>query len=307
MQCEDLSVAKQDHIEEQIILKSWTDLPFEAWSMVGEYLNDITLVRSAAAAKALSESLQSKEQWSQRAHSAFMRLTALSERDLQEMRAVAFDEGRAGYVCRRSLFKGLKFFLQTGSRDSRHLEELIRWCGGAIARETESDIILVGPSGKSSSSSKVQRQARVLPSTLMASWIPSSCVVGRRLPRHRPGCTSDGSTFSLTRSCISPSPGELSHVLCCYAPRLLEGSLVTASRLQNREAIAATIRALGGEFTEELTRWHTHLIAGMAEGAKFDYAKKHRIPVVSIHWLDAILRNGMPMQERFFTVSGRHE
>ena len=39
-----------------------------------------------------------------------------------------------------------------------------------------------------------------------------------------------------------------------YAPRLLEGLLLSTSRVHDRDAVVATVRALGGECTDELTR-----------------------------------------------------
>ncbi|CAK9110624.1 unnamed protein product [Durusdinium trenchii] len=97
------------------------------------------------------------------------------------------------------------------------------------------------------------------------------------------------------------SPAEFG----CYAPRLLEGLLLSTSRglVTKDGAVTLTAQLLGAECTEELTRSHTHLIAGTAQGEKYDYAIQHHIPVVSVGWIDQTLRLGLPMKERCFPVS----
>merc|ERR1712129_406553 len=92
--------------------------------------------------------------------------------------------------------------------------------------------------------------------------------------------------------------------LCCFAPRILEGSLISASRVADRTFVAATVRALGGEYTDELTPSHSHLIAGENHTLKVEFAHANRIAVVSPSWLTMTHRHETPMQERCFAVRG---
>mmetsp|Transcript_37124 Transcript_37124/g.59797 ORF Transcript_37124/g.59797 Transcript_37124/m.59797 type:complete len:368 (-) Transcript_37124:83-1186(-) len=285
----------------------WLRIPAEAWALAADHLSDRDVGVSAAAARCLSEAIGSQDQWSRRAARAVARLPGLTAEDITCVQAVVRNDGRSEYVLRRSLLKGLAITL-TARPEASAIRDLAKWCGGVVWRPgKQCDLVLIGTGRGANAAVAFQRRGSCT-STLMASWLPASCVVGQRLPRHRPGCPSESSSFSLLRSCIAPSRGSsVDYRLCCYAPRLLEGLLVSTSRLgsTDRKAVESTVRALGGDCTEELTRSHTHLIAGAPQGAKFEFAMQHRIPVVSRAWLDQTVASGTPMKERFFSVGGR--
>lgn len=280
------------------VQQPWARLPNEVWVAVADLLPDVEVCMCAAVASSLHGPFASEGHWASRATRAWSHLPGLSqaERDLLLQAA----NGRQSYTSRRSLLRGCAVALCAGRGEASALADLVRHCGGRVARRGESlQLVLIGRGAGGVRPRAPRRDAAL---ALAASWLRASLVAGRRLPPHREGCPAGGSAFSLPRSCIPPGLAA-GGALCCHAPRLLEGLLVTSSRVPDREAVAATVQALGGDYTEELTRAHTHLIAEAAEGLKFEYAQAHRIPVVSRAWLDQTLRTGAPMQERFFAVT----
>ncbi|CAE7820871.1 unnamed protein product [Symbiodinium sp. CCMP2456] len=285
---------------------SWSLLPAEAWQQIADLLPDQELVRSASTARCLVEILESTELWVRRADSEFASLP-FSELERDEMKREVRLEGRHGYVCRRVLFKGLRVALLMGKTEMGPLVHLARWCGAKVQQSGQgADILLIGPGGGSCAAFATSRHSHKL---YRGAWLRASCVAGRQLPRHRIGCASIGASFSSFRSCIAGclgSSNETPGAFGCYAPRLMEGLLLSTSRLRTRskEAVVMTAQLLGAQCTDELTKAHTHLIAGASQGEKYEFAKQHRIPIVSVAWVDNTLRLGMPMKERCFPVSG---
>eukprot|EP00747_Dinoflagellata_sp_TGD_P017050 gnl/TRDRNA2_/TRDRNA2_125557_c1_seq1.p1 gnl/TRDRNA2_/TRDRNA2_125557_c1~~gnl/TRDRNA2_/TRDRNA2_125557_c1_seq1.p1 ORF type:complete len:279 (-),score=32.67 gnl/TRDRNA2_/TRDRNA2_125557_c1_seq1:39-830(-) len=254
--------------------------------------------------------LASPEQWARRAACIWELLPGLSADERRSLKASALastsasrDYAAGGYATRRLLLRGKAVAIQARAADYATFAALLEHCGGRHARRGgRCDYVIVGPAGGTAAARAARGPGAC---AVMGNWLSASLVVGRQLPAHRPGCPAARSPFSLPKSCISPSEhsGD-GYEICCYAPRLLEGLLLSTSRVHDRDAVVATVRALGGECTDELTRRHTHLIAGAAEGLKFEYAQTHRIPVVSRAWLEQTIRLGAPMQERCFPVNG---
>ncbi|KAI8619966.1 hypothetical protein BC830DRAFT_655659 [Chytriomyces sp. MP71] len=60
---------------------------------------------------------------------------------------------------------------------------------------------------------------------------------------------------------------------------------VTGFELSVRNEIEATVKSLGAQFNSDLTRSCTHLVASIASGAKYEFARKHGITVVSKYWI----------------------
>ncbi|CAK9101768.1 Hypothetical protein SCF082_LOCUS47576 [Durusdinium trenchii] len=245
-------------------------LPAEAWQLVAELLLDQELSRSSSCCKALKEAMDSHEQWLQRAIQQFRSLP-ISEMESRTMQEEVLRNGRKSYISRRTLFKGKRVALLAGRSELPEIYRLARWCGAAIQLHvTSADLVLIGWGGAMGSSG-----------TTLAVDVLGGIAI-------RPGHKDD-------------SPAEFG----CYAPRLLEGLLLSTSRglVTKDGAVTLTAQLLGAECTEELTRSHTHLIAGTAQGEKYDYAIQHHIPVVSVGWIDQTLRLGLPMKERCFPVS----
>ncbi|CAE7947979.1 rsmF [Symbiodinium sp. KB8] len=288
---------------------SWSLLPAEAWQQIADLLPDQELVRSASTTRCLVEILESTELWVRRADAEFASLP-FSELEREEMKREVRLEGRHGYVCRRVLFKGLRVALLMGKPEMGPLVHLARWCGAKVQQSGQgADILLIGPGGGSCAAFATSRHSHKL---YRGAWLRASCVAGRQLPRHRIGCASIGASFSSFRSCIAGclgSSNETPGAFGCYAPRLMEGLLLSTSRLRTRskEAVVMTAQLLGAQCTDELTKAHTHLIAGASQGEKYEFAKQNRIPIVSVAWVDNTLRLGMPMKERCFPVSGAED
>ncbi|CAE7223556.1 unnamed protein product [Symbiodinium pilosum] len=283
----------------------WSVLPAEAWQQIADLLPDKELVQCATTTRSLVEILETAELWVRRADSAFA-LLPFSEVEREEMKKEVRLDGRRGYVTRRVLFKGLRIALLMGKAEMSPAIQLARWCGAKVQHSGQgADIVLIGPGGGSCAAFASSRHSHKL---YHGAWLRASCVAGRQLPRHRIGCASIGAPFSSFRSCIASGHGsnDTPGVYGCYAPRLMEGLLLSTSRLRARskEAVVMTAQLLGAQCTDELTKAHTHLIAGASQGEKYEFAKLHRIPVVSVAWLDNTLRLGMPMKERCFPVSG---
>jgi len=292
---------------------AWALLPGDAWAEVGDMLSDRAVTRIALTSRALYKQLTAEEKWASRASRTWALCRHLSSSERGSLAQAFSSEGRLGYLARRSLLLGRKVRVLSGRTDTASIETLAERMGAtAVSNGRDADLVLVhltphrarGVSSWCWWRTRARTGSRTS-SVLMAQWLPASCALGRRLPPHRPGCPSTSSPFSLPRSCIAPCRVVEGSELCCYAPRLLEGLLVSASRVPNREAVAAIVRALGGEYTEELTREHTHLIAEDTQGLKFEFAHAHRIPVVSRAWLEMTHRLGLPMQERCFAVGRR--
>lgn len=306
--------------EAEAPVAQWGRLPAEAWSIISFFLCDRSASRGSVASPVLKLAFASHEAWALRAKATWARLQGLTVKQ-QEALAEAFGStGPPGYTSRLSLLKQKSVVIFSTRRDrSVALAELARHMGArsvAVTRQRggedveEADISIVeqgcrgrcapgrsrwGMAGKGCSS----------PSVFSAQWLSASYVVGCLLPAHRPGCPSGGSPYSMPRSCIAPPRHAARGAqLCCFAPRILEGFLISASRVENRPFLASIVHALGGEFTEELTADHTHLIAGESAGMKVEFARAHRIPVVSREWLLMTHRHGSPMQERCFPVGG---
>ncbi|CAJ1355460.1 unnamed protein product [Effrenium voratum] len=276
-------------------------LPVETWRLVASLLPDKELLRSSGACKFLQSILDAADQWLHRLQEISSILSTSEALKLKEELQLF---GRQGYVTRRTLLKGKRVALLL--RDQAPLLALARWCGATVQHSTSSaDFVLIGPRGGGCSgfaSCRNQQKA------FRVAWLRASCVAGRLLPRHRLGCASSGAPFSSFRSCIAGTQEDFPESeFGCYAPRLMEGLLMSTSRLRARESVSFTAHLLGAECTEELTKAHTHLIAGAALGAKYDFAMQNHIPVVSVAWLDQTLRVGLPMKERCFPVSRESE
>lgn len=287
-------------------------MPADAWNEVAEMLSDRSLTRLALASSRLHGQLTAEATWAARAARTWGDCRHLSQSERMALTKRFGVDGRQGYIARRSMLLGKKVRVLAGRSDAGSIERLAQQMGAtAIGQGGDADVVLVHltPHRARGVTSWCwwRNRARTAShaSVLMSQWLPASCAVGRCLPPHRPGCPSGSSPFSLPRSCIARCRDAEGSELCCYAPRLLEGLLVSSSRVPNREAVAATVRALGGKYTDELTREHTHLIAEDTQGLKFEFAHAHRIPVVSRDWLEMTHRLGLPMQERFFAVGSR--
>jgi len=299
-------------------------MPLDVWFRIGDLLTDRCMAAMAATARACVEPMASEVMWVNRAIRVWQNLPGLS--DSQRGGLVDAATSRAAYAARRTLLRGKRAVLLGDRREAGAMVRIVQQCGGMVVGSRTA--VASGGSrrqshrGKGADRSLTEMlrvcnilllckgggQRHYLPKfgdfvTLSAAWLPASCTAGCQLPMHRPGCPSTGSSYSLPRSCIAPDGTAEGSGLCCYAPRLLEGLLVTSTGIPSRDALAATVRALGGLYTEELTGEHTHLIAAApASGPKFDFARAQQIPVVSPGWLEETLRVGAPMQERCFPV-----
>lgn len=298
----------------------WGQLPTGAWSLVGSFLSDRSASRGAAAAPLLRVHLASPEAWAQRAVGAWARFSCLSRDQRQVLNEASASQGPCGYTTRRSLLRRRSVAIFSGRNDkAAALAGLVRHLGAASVAMScrpgegsadEADLVLVEQGGHGRSAPRSwrwrlsRRRASPAPTVLAARWLQASCVAGRCLPAHRPGCPSEGSAFSLPRSCIAcPRHAAIGAELCCFAPRILEGCLVSSSRVDDQDFLAATVRALGGKYTDELTPLHSHLIAGEGrQGLKVELARASGIPVVSRSWLTMTHRHETPMQERCFAV-----
>lgn len=302
---------------------SGRSLPLEVWFRIGDMLADRCMAATAATARAFVEPMASEVMWVRRAIRVWQNLPGFS--DSQRGGLFRGATSRAAYAARRTLLRGKRAVLLGDRREAGAMVRIVRQCGGMVVGSRTA--IAVGTRRQSHRGKGADRsltemlgvcnilllckrggQPQHLPKlgefvTFSAAWLPASCTAGCQLPMHRPGCPSTGSSYSLPRSCIAPDGTAEGSGLCCYAPRLLEGLLVTSTGISGRDALAATVRALGGLYTEELTGDHTHLIAAApAAGPKFDFARAQQIPVVSPGWLEETLRVGAPMQERCFPV-----
>jgi len=311
------------HPSKVCFFTSGRSIPLDVWFRIGDMLTDRCMAAMAAATRACVEPMASEVMWIRRAIRVWQNLPGFS--DSQRGGLVSGATSRAAYAARRTLLRGKRAVLLGDRREAGAMVQIVQHCGGMVvgshtAIGTGSRRQSHRGKGKDRSLSEMlgvcnllllckgggQRQH--LPKlgefvTFSAAWLHASCTAGCQLPMHRPGCPSTGSSYSLPRSCIAPDGTAEGSDLCCYAPRLLEGLLVTSTGIPGRDALAATVRALGGLYTEELTGDHTHLIAAApAEGPKFEFARAQQIPVVSPGWLEETLRVGAPMQERCFPV-----
>ena len=110
-------------------------------------------------------------------------------------------------------------------------------------------------------------------------------------------------------TCVAVHP---SYLIRCYmsatlhAPtvkesqRLLSGiSLcVTGIEAQERNTIMRLIQAEGGEYSANLTKTCTHLVAQSAEGRKYDAAKLWELHIVSKGWLLACVKERRVVDEK---------
>ncbi|KAG5929526.1 hypothetical protein E4U42_005553 [Claviceps africana] len=69
---------------------------------------------------------------------------------------------------------------------------------------------------------------------------------------------------------------------------------------EQRDDIAARIKANGGQYTGDLTRRCTHLIVGKPEGKKYAAAKSWNVHTVTLEWLDQSIERGMILEETRF-------
>lgn len=69
----------------------------------------------------------------------------------------------------------------------------------------------------------------------------------------------------------------------------LEGLVICATGFDSdeRDHLQIMCNTLGAEFSLDLTKMCTHLIAKTASGTKYEYALKWNVPVVQKSWLDA--------------------
>lgn len=295
----------------------WEQLPVDTWRLIGSYLTAQAACRGAASARVLKAQLLSTAAWAQRARDNWARFSCFSDEQCDALAAAFSKSGLSGYAMRRSMLRHQSVAICSGKKDrgnalmrlavhlgSPRVQRGMYTPGQGVQQEAE--VVLVEQGGHARVEQRSWRRGVVggqQPLVVGARWLPASCVAGRRLPAHRPGCPSANSAFSLPRSCIAaPRHAAGGFELCCFAPRLLEGCLVSASRVVDRTLLAATVMALGGEYTEELTPLHSHLIAGDNQGRKVEMARAHRIHVVSPGWLLMTHRHGTPMQERCFAV-----
>ncbi|KAJ3412381.1 DNA topoisomerase 2-binding protein 1 [Chytridiales sp. JEL 0842] len=69
---------------------------------------------------------------------------------------------------------------------------------------------------------------------------------------------------------------------------------ITGFCSETREEIEHTTKSLGGLFNSNLSKDCTHLVAEAPSGAKYDFAKKHGIKVVSLDWFRKCAMSGAP-------------
>jgi DNA replication regulator DPB11 len=65
---------------------------------------------------------------------------------------------------------------------------------------------------------------------------------------------------------------------------------------EERRGIEARVCAAGGEYTGDLTREVTHLIAAKPEGAKYAAARQWKTHIVVLRWLEESLKRGMVLE-----------
>eukprot|EP00928_Gymnodinium_smaydae_P023727 TRINITY_DN19465_c1_g1_i2.p1 TRINITY_DN19465_c1_g1~~TRINITY_DN19465_c1_g1_i2.p1 ORF type:complete len:433 (-),score=62.22 TRINITY_DN19465_c1_g1_i2:33-1256(-) len=295
----------------------WTCLPAEVWEMVADALADAEVIACSSVSRGLRRPFTCCAQWDRRAARTWVQLSVLPAHERQLLLidgSLASEAGARGYIARRVLLRGQAVKLLAGRTEVLALSELVRLCGGNVSsRSGPCDMALVGRRGAALRSARaVTRSASEV---YTASWLVASLLCGRRLPAHRRGCAAAGSPFSLPHCCIAPAASTsagasgasdtmAAAALCCYAPRLMEGLLVSIGRMDpaREKMLAATICTLGAECTKELTRSHTHLVVGAAEGSRLDFARQHNICVVAPEWVDEMARLGMPLGEKFFPV-----
>ncbi|KAI9737997.1 MAG: hypothetical protein M1834_009367 [Cirrosporium novae-zelandiae] len=90
-----------------------------------------------------------------------------------------------------------------------------------------------------------------------------------------------------------------------YRLPALEGcriSITGFSDLEFRQTIEATITESGGIYSGDLAKTATHLIACVAEGAKYRYANMWGLHIVSIEWLRDSLKRGMVLDEGAYNL-----
>ncbi|KAI9745151.1 MAG: hypothetical protein M1818_001429 [Claussenomyces sp. TS43310] len=69
-----------------------------------------------------------------------------------------------------------------------------------------------------------------------------------------------------------------------------------------RKAIGNLICAHGGEYSGDLTKSVSHLLAYRPEGAKYTHAKSWRLKIVSIEWLHDSIERGMILDETLYSL-----
>lgn len=264
-------------------LQLWAGLPREVWALVFELLHDLDVCHSVGAAARFRELFGGEEAWAGRARCAWSRLRGLAP---DEKEALLRAPSGKGYFARRTLLRGVLVQLQAGRQENKTLAQLVRHCGGRLVQEGGKLLLLGRGAGRT------EAPRRGGPRLVGAAWLRASVVAGRQLPMHSAGCPANGSAFRVPSQCKAG----------CLAPGVLEGQLVSSSGLRDKEAVAELVQVLGGEYTEELSPAHSCLVATVAEGLKFEFARSRGMPVVSREWLEQTARLGMPMQHRFFAV-----
>ncbi|KAF2105088.1 BRCT domain-containing protein [Rhizodiscina lignyota] len=70
--------------------------------------------------------------------------------------------------------------------------------------------------------------------------------------------------------------------------------------LDEREEISQNVRRSGAEYSGDLTRDITHLIAAAPKGKKYEYARQWNVKVVSLEWLNESIVRGMALDETLY-------
>ncbi|ORY87715.1 hypothetical protein BCR37DRAFT_6376 [Protomyces lactucae-debilis] len=92
-----------------------------------------------------------------------------------------------------------------------------------------------------------------------------------------------------------------------YRHKIFTGLRISVTNLDadERSEVESLVQQHGGQYTGDLTKENTHLIAGFASGRKFDAVAvwNNGIKVVGIEWLHVSIQRGAALGEEYFSLT----